>query len=248
MARRKRTTHVVVHTAADSRKDASGAHVDTSPETITDWHTWRKPSGRGWPHIGYHAVVRKSGEVVETLPLDQKGIHCRDKSMNHKAVGVCFSGHGGDDYWDIPGEKWTPEQEKAGIKYLASLCERYGLSPSRVIGHRETGARKACPGDRIDMDRVRRLVAEAMEGALPEAPAKRAPKRPLIQRGDEGKHVEAAQRVLKRLGLYTGRIDGDFGPRTDRAVREYQRLQSLGVDGKVGRNTWAALRTDGLDA
>jgi peptidoglycan hydrolase-like protein with peptidoglycan-binding domain len=41
--------------------------------------------------------------------------------------------------------------------------------------------------------------------------------------------------------LYTGAIDGIFGPITDAAVREYQQKHELVVDGWVGPITWASL-------
>lgn len=44
--------------------------------------------------------------------------------------------------------------------------------------------------------------------------------------------------------------DGYFGPRTERAVREFQRRSGLEVDGLVGPTTWLYLtggRTEGTD-
>ena len=37
------------------------------------------------------------------------------------------------------------------------------------------------------------------------------------------------------------KLDGDFGPETERAVRTFQSENGLVVDGIVGRNTWQAL-------
>ena len=87
MPTRPRTTHIVVHTCADGRKH-KGEHVDTPPEDVTAWHTDPKPRGRGWSRVGYHFLVRKSGTVHKLLAEAEKGIHCRDKGMNSKALGI----------------------------------------------------------------------------------------------------------------------------------------------------------------
>lgn len=44
--------------------------------------------------------------------------------------------------------------------------------------------------------------------------------------------------VQRRLGITA---DGEFGPVTDRTVREFQRSAGLVADGRVGPKTWAAL-------
>lgn len=50
------------------------------------------------------------------------------------------------------------------------------------------------------------------------------------------------QQALKNFGLYNGAIDGKIGNKTKEAIREFQRENQLGVDGKVGPKTWALLR------
>jgi hypothetical protein len=65
---------------------------------------------------------------------------------------------------------------------------------------------------------------------------------PLLRRGDRGRAVAELQR---RLGV-AGPGDpgfGHFGPRTEAAVRAYQRAHGIEVDGRVGRQTWTALLT-----
>lgn len=48
------------------------------------------------------------------------------------------------------------------------------------------------------------------------------------------------QTKLKELGLYTGKVDGINGPITKAAVRAFQRINGLYVDGIVGPDTLAA--------
>ncbi|MEP6973092.1 MAG: peptidoglycan-binding protein [Actinomycetota bacterium] len=60
-----------------------------------------------------------------------------------------------------------------------------------------------------------------------------------LHRGDD---VRALQRKLNGLGFDAGKEDGLFGPRTDRAVREFQRNVGEEDDGIVGLETLATLQ------
>lgn len=66
---------------------------------------------------------------------------------------------------------------------------------------------------------------------------------PLLQRGDRGPAVEKLHALLG-VAAPGDRGFGTFGPRTEAAVRDYQHSRGLEVDGRVGRQTWAALLTD----
>ena len=50
--------------------------------------------------------------------------------------------------------------------------------------------------------------------------------------------TEQIQQALQGAGLYSGKIDGDLGPRTKKAIRDFQEQNGLVVDGKVGPKTW----------
>lgn len=66
----------------------------------------------------------------------------------------------------------------------------------------------------------------------------------VLQKGSEGEQVKALQRMLFAMGYSLGTknpIDGDFGAKTDTAVRVYQKDNGLTVDGIVGAKTWASL-------
>ena len=49
------------------------------------------------------------------------------------------------------------------------------------------------------------------------------------------------QTALKNAGFYNGSIDGVIGPKTLKAIKEFQAKNNLKVDGKVGPKTWALL-------
>ncbi|MBI3950631.1 MAG: peptidoglycan-binding protein [Acidobacteria bacterium] len=53
--------------------------------------------------------------------------------------------------------------------------------------------------------------------------------------------VERAQRALQEQGYYDGVIDGTLGPRTEQAIREFQRDHRLPVTGQLDEQTASAL-------
>lgn len=64
----------------------------------------------------------------------------------------------------------------------------------------------------------------------------------VLRKGDLGEEVRWVQRRLQMHGHDPGPADGVFGPRTDAAVRSFQTVKGLLVDGVVGPETRRALR------
>jgi peptidoglycan hydrolase-like protein with peptidoglycan-binding domain len=68
---------------------------------------------------------------------------------------------------------------------------------------------------------------------------------PTLRKGD-GPHnqpnvVARLQRMLNDRGLGPLVEDGDFGPKTEAAVKTFQGNEGIGTDGVVGAHTWGAL-------
>lgn len=53
--------------------------------------------------------------------------------------------------------------------------------------------------------------------------------------------VQTIQQALQNAGLYQGKIDGDLGPKTKKAIKDFQAQNGLTADGKVGPRTWQKL-------
>ena len=69
-----------------------------------------------------------------------------------------------------------------------------------------------------------------------------SPTPPSLQLGFKGSDaVRTVQKRLKELGYYSGAADGDFGPATEKAVKEFQKANGLSADGKVGEKTMKKL-------
>jgi len=64
---------------------------------------------------------------------------------------------------------------------------------------------------------------------------------PTLRRGSTGPSVRELQTLLRNAGFDPGPIDGDFGPRTEEAVKAFQKSKGLVQDGIVGILTWTAL-------
>ncbi len=62
-----------------------------------------------------------------------------------------------------------------------------------------------------------------------------------LRKGAKGDNVIALQTGLAEKGYYTGKIDGIFGAGTLKAVKAFQKAESLKVDGLAGKATQARL-------
>ena len=67
------------------------------------------------------------------------------------------------------------------------------------------------------------------------------PDMPMLYRGCTGDAVKTLQDKLNTLGYNSGNVDGIFGAKTYAAVTAFQKANNLGVDGIVGKLTWAKL-------
>jgi murein L,D-transpeptidase YcbB/YkuD len=61
------------------------------------------------------------------------------------------------------------------------------------------------------------------------------------KKGMKGVQVKGLQEMLKGYGYYKATIDGDFGAKTEEAVKAFQKTEGLTVDGIVGKATWSRL-------
>lgn len=98
-------------------------------------------------------------------------------------------------------------------------------------------------GNAAQVAEAARHVEALRAGNAPVVPAAPAGK-PVLKLGSKGDAVKILQDRLKtNYPAYAGSIvvDGDFGAKTDAAVREFQKRAQLTVDGVVGAATWKAL-------
>lgn len=61
---------------------------------------------------------------------------------------------------------------------------------------------------------------------------------PVLKLGSKGLPVRRLQSRMSAVGYDLGGVDGQFGAKTEAAVKKLQQASSLTVDGVVGQKTW----------
>jgi hypothetical protein len=144
------------------------------------------------------------------------------------------------------------KSKDARIKYIISnkkICSGTGQSHPAWVWRPYTGSNPHSQHVHISVkDKPNYYDDDSPWGKGPMPPVTRPPptappNMPVLRRGSQGPAVEMLQRELNAAG-YTLRVDGDFGPNTEKAVLAFQYRSNLVVDGIVGPYTWQALAAD----
>jgi len=134
----------------------------------------------------------------------------------------------------------NPELAADPATSLVIACEYWTLKGLNALADKddiETITRRINGGLNGLADRRARLTRakEALAGAAAETAGS------ILRLGDKGAQVAALQSLLGAKG-FAILPDGDFGPATDAAVRQFQARLGLEADGVVGPGTWQALK------
>ena len=190
-------------------------------------------------------------------PLSQLGLG-RDGTYYVIAAGRC--NHAGAGTWQgiefgntrfigIEAEntgraddKWPAVQMDAYKRGVAAILRRLGRTAELCAGHKEYALPKGRKSDpNFDMEDFRVGVAAWLAPGAP-APTLIPINEPVQMGGRRTLRRDDAGELVERLQAKIGAVvDGNFGPRTEAAVREFQRRHDLVPDGIVGPKTWAAI-------
>ena len=158
----RRWIGIAIHHGAN-KPTTSAAEVDTVHKK-KGWRRWA-PFLKRFFSIGYHAVVSYDDSpktlslrkwVIERgRPTTIRGAHLR--WWNGRLLGLCVSGN-----WMTeapPAEAW-----RLVVVQCAQWCMEFGISPDKIIGHRDKG-KTLCPGDAfyVLLGKLRADVATEIE-------------------------------------------------------------------------------------
>ncbi len=131
MAKRKETKYIAVHCAA------TPAGMDIGVKEIDRWHRQK-----GFLKVGYHFVIRRTGQIELGRDEDEIGAHVQ--GYNAVSIGVCLVGGVDADDVSKAENNFTEEQ----FSTLRTLLERLQIQypDAEVLGHRDfPDVAKACP-------------------------------------------------------------------------------------------------------
>ena len=152
---------------------------------------------------------------------------------------------------------WPSGQIDAYAKLCKALCKEFGLSTSRVRGHKEVAVPKGRkPDPSFNMASFRKKVDGAKGGVSYGGGTSGGSSRSYktvaygktLGKYDKGDPVKDWQDFLKAQGydLGKGGVDGYFGDSTVSATKKYQKKVGVKVDGMAGKDTWAKAKKDGF--
>jgi peptidoglycan hydrolase-like protein with peptidoglycan-binding domain len=154
---------------------------------------------------------------------------------NSNFIGIEAENTGGSN--DLP---WPAVQMDAYRRGVAAILRHVGRGAEFCCGHKEYRLPQGKKKDpTFDMPAFRASVAAILKGTAPAPvlipPVEPIQGRPTLRRGASGPLVAVVQ---NKIGVAGPDV---FGPKTEAAVREFQRKRALVPDGIVGPRTWAAL-------
>ena len=168
-----------------------------------------------------------------------------NKYTNSHAIGIEAEATG--------TSSWPAHQVNEYAKLCKALIKEFGLSTSRVVGHKEAAPRRKIDPN-FSMNDFRAKVGGAKGGVSSgggtsggsggkyESPkAKHAVGSRVMGLYDGGTDVKWLQKRLYKLG-WDNSMDGMFGPHTQKLVKALQRDSKLAQDGLAGPKTIAAAK------
>jgi len=150
---------------------------------------------------------------------------------------------------EVPETEPRPEYMRVGLKHasIALLQERLmelgfmdNDEPTEYFGNvTETAVKAFQRQNDLDLDGI---VGPATWEAIMDPEARYY----AVENGDKGEDIKRIQHRLYELGYLATAdlVTGNFGDKTEEAVRQLQQINGISVDGKVGRQTTNLLYSD----
>ena len=130
--------------------------------------------------------------------------------------------------------------KKPEVKDLQEALEALGFSPGKIDGIFGAATEKAVKAFQASVG----IDADGIVGPITWLNIDEADQsEPILKKGSKGLPVRRLQSRMTAAEFDTGGVDGRFGAKTEKAVKELQEQAALEVDGIVGPATWEVVNT-----
>lgn len=223
-------------------------------------HIWLDDDNEGTPEQGDPCIyVVASGRANHAGAGGWNGL-----SGNTMVWGIEARNSGG------PGDPWSPRMLDAYHRVVAALCHHANHGPEMVAGHREWAPRRKVDPQIIDLNdfrsKVKGILGNVASPVLPPPVVVNDQAGsllmyfaatydrnggpggwPTLKVGSSGDFVRMVQGTLLSLSGKPTAVDGVYGPATQQAVADIQRIARNGnpaitIDGICGFQTYQVLR------
>jgi peptidoglycan hydrolase-like protein with peptidoglycan-binding domain len=131
--------------------------------------------------------------------------------------------------------EFVPQEANLTIEEIQSLLKIYGYDPGRIDGKWGIKTRNAVERFQKDVgiNETRKVDKETWHKL------NHYQEIGLIDNGEL--NIAIIQEILSVAEVYSGKLDGKFGPRSKKAIKAFQNKNGLKADGKIGYKTLTKL-------
>lgn len=156
--RRQTPRYVTLHHAGVTWKEGGDPYT-----ALRNLQSWGK-SDRNWPDLPYHFLIAPDGRIFEGRSVD----YSPETNTRYDT-----DGHIGINVWgNFEEQRISYEQLVAVVNLSAYLCDKYGIDPTTIGGHKDVApGQTSCPGRDyhryMDSGIIQGWIAAKMAGEEP---------------------------------------------------------------------------------
>ena len=208
------------------------------PYNCAKWHC------NGDREASANYYIGTDGTIVGGVDENRRAWTSSSGWNDQKAITIEVANNSLAPNWTISDKAYA-----SLVKLCADICKRYGITPKydgtkngSVTTH-DMYASTLCPGpylkNIITTKKFENDVIKAMGGVQPTPKEDEMKFKDLkILYYDRDNIIkDDSVRVVQSI-VIPEEIDGSFGPRTEKAVKNFQKKKGIVVDGEVGPITW----------